>query len=206
LLGIDVSGSVTPVDVPYGTTAAEKVGNVVLGPTGQTVQRLVTDLGNTDVANETGLLSRGLKSLVDSSPTVKQFTNLINALQKDTSNLDARQRENYKLEVVDLWKKALGFIPETESLQRMQIEAMLSLKEMHDTQLDKIALARIAGKNQEAAQMIVQWNALWPEAPITIVDSNRRVLERKQAAKTTKTERTFETLPRRLRPAFPAKE
>lgn len=203
LVGIDVSGSVTPVDVPYGETVAEKVGTLVLGPTGQTIQRLVTDLRNTDIAKDTGVLSRGLQSLVDASPTFKQFSYLIKALRQDTSNLDSKQREAYQLEVADLWKKALGFMPETEALQRMQIAAMLDVKERYDKQLDRIALARLAGDDEEAARLIVQWNALWPEAPIGVNDANQRVKGRRQSAQETKTQRTYEVLPKKIRRVFP---
>jgi hypothetical protein len=202
LVGIDLSGSVNPIDIPQGRNIYEKTGNLIFGPTGQTAIRLYGDLTEEKVAKEIGLIPRGLKSLVDSSPAAKQFVNLVDALQKDTTNYDSKQRATYKLETWDLWKKAFGFRPETESIQRMQFEATMDVKQLYDERLDEVTLARINNNYKKAADLIIEWNARWPEVPITISDTDRRMKERKKAREKTVTERGYEQLPKKVKNLF----
>jgi hypothetical protein len=202
LIGIDLSGSVTPIDVPYGENIYEKTGNIMFGPTGTTAVKVIEDVKRAKVAKEIGLVPRALKSFVDASPTVKQFVYLAKALQKDTANYDAKQRAQYELEVWDLWKKAFGFRPETETIQRMQFEAMISLKKEYDETIDHIVLALIDGDLKETERLITDWHANFPEAPISGESIQRRLLERNLARMLPLTERAFKELPRNLKGAF----
>ena len=202
LIGIDMSGSVTPIDVPYGENIYEKTGNLVFGPTGTTAVKIIEDVKRAKVAKEIGLIPRALKSLVDSSPTVKQFQYLVKALEKDTTNYDAKQRAQYKLETWDLWKKAFGFRAETETIQRMQFEAMMDLKKEYDEVIDHIVLALIDGDTKEAENLITDWHASFPEAPISAESITRRLQERNLARMLPITERAFKELPKGLKGAF----
>lgn len=202
LLGVDLSGSVTPIDVPYGTNVYEKTGNIVFGPTGTTAIKMITDITRSDVAKEIGIIPRGLKSLVDSSASVKQFVFLVKALQRDTSNFDAKQRAMYNLEMWDLWKKAFGFRPETESVQRMQYEAMRSIQDEYDKAVDQVVLSLIEGDQAAAERGIKDWNGMFPEAPISGNTIAARIKSKLMQRELHLTERGFQNLPKNLRVPF----
>jgi len=202
LVGIDLSSSVTPIDVPYGTNIYEKTGNVLFGPTGTTAVKLLTDITRTDVVKETGMVARGLKSLVDSSNSVKQFVFLVKALEQDTSNYDAKQRAMYDLTTWDLWKKAFGFRPESESLQRMQFEAMMSIKTEYDAVIDRITLALVEGDQTGAERMITDWQVSFPEAPISGEAIASRLESKIIRRELQLTKRGFDNLPANLKPIF----
>jgi len=221
LLGVDMSGSLTPLDVPYGRNIPEKIGNTILGASGQQIVRLFTDMASDEVAKEVGLANRALKSIAETSPTIKQFQFLVKALQKDTSTYDTRQRKRYKLEVVDLWKKAFGFRPVEESRQRMIIEAMIEIKMDYDDVCDSLALSlielgsiadlpddytkwpaeakKILSKIQRQAR---NWQATYPEFSITSESVLERIKNRTEAREFTQLQREWVRLSKNLKKAF----
>ena len=202
LMGIDLSSSVTPIDVPFGTNIYEKTGNVLFGPTGTTAVKLLTDITRTDVVKDTGLVPRGLKSLVDSSNSVKQFVFLVKAIQRDTSNFDAKQRAMYELETWDLWKKAFGARPVTESVQRAQHDAMLDLQYGYDATLSEIALALVDGDSKEAERLIENWQVTFPEAPLSGESIVARLKSKLKSREMILTKRGYENLPNNLKHIF----
>jgi len=155
-----------------------------------------------DVAKDIGLIPRGLKSLVESSSSVKQFVFLVKAFQKDTSNFDAKQRASYKLEVWDLWKKAFGFRTETESTQRMQFEAMFDINTEYNKTIDQIVLNLIEGDQKAAEKEITDWNATFPEAPLSGDAIASRIKSKILSREFTLTERGIQNLPKNLRAPF----
>jgi hypothetical protein len=202
LVGIDMSTSVTPVDVPFGRNIYEKTGNIIFGPSGTTAVRLITDITREDVAKEIGVVPRGLKSLVDGSPTVSQFVFLLKALQEDTLTYDAKQRAKHRFDTWELWKKALGFRVESEALQRLNYDGMYDLNEAHKILVDRVSLALIDGRQGDAEEEIRDWNAFFPEAPISgdaIVASIKAKIESREF---TLTERGIQNLPKNLRAPF----
>ena len=202
LVGIDLSTSVTPIDVPFGTNIYEKTGNVLFGPTGTTAVKLITDVTRTDVVKDIGLVPRGLKSLVDSSNSVKQFVFLVKAVQQDTSNFDAKQRALYELETWDLWKKAFGFRPLSESVQRAQHDAMLDLQYGYDATLSEIALALVEGDDTRVNKLIEDWQVSFPEAPLSGESIAARLKSKIRSRELVLTRRGFNNLPNNLKPIF----
>ncbi|MHC4157429.1 MAG: hypothetical protein ACYST6_21315, partial [Planctomycetota bacterium] len=136
------------------------------------------------------------------SPTVKQFVFLTKALEKDTTNYDAKQRAMYELETWDLWKKAFGFRPETETIQRMQFEAQMALKKEYDQTIDHIVLAIIEGNDDAATKYAQEWQTNYPEAPLSSEALVRRLKERVLARELPITVRGLMNLPEPLRALF----
>jgi len=126
----------------------------------------------------------------------------LKAFQKDTSNFDAKQRAAYKLEVWDLWKKAFSFRPVTESVQRMQFEAMYDLNTEYNQVIDHVVLALIEGDQKKAEKEITDWNATFPEAPISGDAIAARIRSKILSREFTLTERGIQNLPKNLRAPF----
>ncbi len=225
LVGVDMSGSISPIDVPYGRTIPEKIGNTVLGPSGQQIVKLVTDMASNEVAKEVGLANRALDSLAQSSPTIKQFQFLTKALEQDTATFDAKQRKQYELEIEDLWKKAFGFRPVDESEQRLFIEAFHAVKNEYDDIADSVALDLIElnelsqgtgglpdnySKWPDESKTITDriqkklrnWQATYPEFPITSESILTRVKNKTRARQYTQLQREWLQLSKNLRGAF----
>ncbi len=225
LIGIDMSGSVEPFDVPYGRTVPEKIGNTVLGPTGQQILKLVTNIASDDVAKDVGVARRALDTIAQTSPTIKQFQFFIKALERDTSTFDAKQRKQYELEVEDLWKKAFAFRPVKESQERLFLEAFFAVKNEYDEIADKIAVDLVElnelsqssdgfsenyGKWSDKSKKITEriqknlknWQATYPEFPITSESILARVKNKTEARQFTQIEREWKRLAKNLRGAF----
>ena len=199
LLGVDISGSISISPVPWGDNVAEKIGNTVLGPTGQTGVAIGVALADKKTAKPMGKPERVYHAVMGTSPAVRQIEWLYKALNKDTSSYDSHQRAMYDLEVRDLWKKALGFRPLEESHQAAQISAALKLKEAYDTALDEAAQKVLADDMTGSEKIVDQWNAIWPESPIRGSDVMRRVKARAKAREQGRIERTERMLPKALR-------
>ncbi|HUT01983.1 MAG TPA: hypothetical protein VM031_05985, partial [Phycisphaerae bacterium] len=206
LLGVDMSGSLTPIDVPYGATAAEKIGNVVLGPTGQDIARLWGDLSESKMAQPREPSERAGRFLLERSPSLSQFYYLYKALDRDTSQYDSKGRRLYELELTDLWRKAGSFRTVHESEQRLVMDALIELKQEYDRTLDGVA-EKLMAKDAEGARAAADnWNARWPEARITTADAVRRMQARQESAETAASGRMVQKLPKKLRRLAPDQE
>ncbi|OHB54877.1 MAG: hypothetical protein A2Y12_05550 [Planctomycetes bacterium GWF2_42_9] len=224
LAGVDIGSSIDPTTISTGRNTSEKIGNTLLGPTGQQVLRLITDLTDTNKAKDVGAVRQAWDSLVSSSPSIKQFQYLVKALEEDTSNYDTKQRQAYNLTVSDLWKKSFAFTPVNEANQRLTIDAMLDLKEQYDETTDKIALDVVkvigaAAKGNlpddfeawpvevqkafaDAGQKIAQWQALYPDAPISNEGILEKIKNRVTSEQLGKLQRTWLALPKPIKMQF----
>jgi hypothetical protein len=202
LVGTDFSGSVGPFDMPYGDTIYDQAGRLLFGPTGQTAIKIIEDVMNREVAKEVGIYKRLEKSVIDQSPSVKQFVYLIKALQQDVSNYDSKQRSQYRLDTWDLWKKAFALRPETETEQRMVYEAMLDIKDEYDAVQDHIVLSIMENNTKKAEELITKWHSEFPEFPITSDSIRSRIINKIESRELTVTMRQFMNLPRALKPYF----
>ncbi len=102
----------------------------------------------------------------------------------------------------DLWKKAFGFTPLNESLQRAQLDGIFSLREEFDKTLDEAVGYLLSNQPKEAAKTISDFNAVFPESSITEQDLQRRKKEREKAKTQTQLERSIETTPHKLYPTL----
>ncbi|MBC8374103.1 MAG: hypothetical protein H8E53_10945, partial [Planctomycetes bacterium] len=211
LASVDMSGSINVVDIPYGRSVPEKIGNAVLGPTGQTVVRALGDLAEEKKVKPMGAGETLLETTITTSPTIKQFKFLLQAIEEDTSSYDSKQRKMYELEVWDLWKKAFGFRAATESKQRMQFEGLLAIKDMYDSTLDT-AVAELLKSEKDATDRserenaavdkLREWNSLYPEWPVTLRDLRRREKARREARTEPLIQRGLRYSPKKVRKAF----
>ncbi len=201
LVGVDITGSIDMFVPPQGSGMQEKIGNLILGPTGQTINQLY-EAEDKKMAIEKGATERTLDILLDTSPAIKQFEYLFKAYEKDTSNYNSYEALNYQLEVEDLWKKALGFTPETESLQRMVVDAMRDLYKQYDETMDEIVTLTISGKYDRAIEEIAKWDAMYPEAPISGKSIEERIANKVKARNLFVTERNYLKLPDNLKKIF----
>jgi len=197
-----MSGSINLIDVPYGRTAQEKIGNLAFGPTGQTISRMVTDLMEEKKAAPTTPLDSLLDTATETSPTVKQLVNLWKALREDTSDFDSRQRRRYELTVGDLWYKAFGFRALSESKQRQQVNAILKMQEMENQVKDRAVQKLLEEDYDGAADELQEWNYRWPEAEITIGDLKERLKSRTEAREKPIVERSLEGATKNVRRIF----
>jgi hypothetical protein len=199
LAGVDLSGSIEIINPPKGGTVQEKIGGVVLGPTGQTLVDIYTAAAETNLARPMGSTERIGRKLLQGSPSVQQIVYLAKALSRDTTDLDPRGREQYKRDLGDLWRKAFGFRTINESRQSAQVEALFRMKEEYDHALDGIATAILAGDESEAERRVNLWNATWPEFPITEDLAAERVKARQKQQTGNAAERMAGTLPKPIR-------
>ena len=211
LVGVDMGGSINVVDIPYGRSTPEKIGNAVLGPTGQTVVRALGDLAEDRRSKPMGTSEILLDTAIRTSPTVKQFRYLIQAIEKDTSNYNAKQQRQYELETWDLWKKAFGFRAVTESKQRAQFEALMWIKDKYDAVLND-AVAELLESDPEAdgwpkataaaSEKLKEWNTLWPDFPVTLAALKQRFISRRRSRVEPLIKRGLRNSPKRVRAAF----
>jgi len=202
LLGVDMSGSVQMIPEARGRSIAESVGEEILGPAGQTVLRTLRGMGEEKTTRPLSAGERAWKQALTTSPTLRQFDELLKALRKDTSSMDTRERQLYAETVWDKWKKAFGFRPMTESKQRMLVEAMWFVKQEYDEMLDKVSALVVEGRIEEAEAILSKWNARWPEAEATLDDVARRVEERVRTREEPAIRRVHRQLPKKLRLQF----
>lgn len=202
LAGVDMSGSINLIDIPYGRNVKEKIGTVALGPTGETAVRMYEAVKERKTARERTPLGAIGKIAVGTSPTVRQFQYLAKALSKDTSNYDSKERGLYELRLADLWRKAFGFRPTTESKQRDQINAIYAIQQKYDAVMDRATLAHIEGDRERATAILQEWNRLWPDFAIQPTDLAQRVKARKSARTETSLQRRLRMAPKRVRGAF----
>ncbi len=201
LVGVDITGSIDMLSPPQGGGMPEKVGNFVLGPTGQTINQLY-EAEDKKMAVEKSMAGRALKVAVDTSPTIKQLDFLLKAYEKDTTNYDSYEALKYELEVSDLWKRALGFTPETETLQRMQIGAMRDLYLQYDNTMEEVVTAIVSGNFEKATKKTIEWDTMFPEAPLTGKTIEQRIESKIKARNLYITERNYLKLPDNLKKLF----
>jgi hypothetical protein len=201
LIGVDLGTSVNILPDLEGQNIPELIGNKMLGPTGQDILHLGAELMEEKTVTEIPAYERIARFAVEHSATARQIEYLMKALDADTSQMDDKGRANYKLEVIDLWKRAAGFRPIAESQQRSQIDALMAYRDQYNDVIDRAVTYTISGNDTAAQAEMAKWNGMFPEHPITRVDLLRRIRSRKEAVKTPAVERQVKQLPRKVRKA-----
>lgn len=199
LAGVDLSGSVNVIETPYGRTSAEKIGNTLLGPTGQTVSRIVSRATDPKKVVDEGIAESIAKGFVETSSTLKQFEALVKWIDGDTSQLDARGRKRNELEGWDLLKKVFGFRTVHESVGRLQLDAIFAFKQEYDGVMDKAARKLAAFDYAGTFSELAKWNSLHPEAWVNLDDVKARAKSRRESKRKTQLERLIDTAPKKVR-------
>lgn len=179
-IGIDMSGSISITQKPFGRNLYEKIGATVAGPTVNTVMQIATNLGaETVVPMSSG--ERIGRALLDSSPAVQQIVNGWKAFNGDNQYYDSTGRLMYKIDPYDAWMKTLAFRTVSESVWQMEYQRLRIIRNEVDAYTNQAA-TQIAGKDLAGArETIRKFNSMYPMAAITMKDVQDRAKNKMRA-------------------------
>jgi hypothetical protein len=177
LLGTDISGSFSVFEEPPGDTLAEKLGNTLLGPTGQTAVRFEEALRIQKKVNDELSALTGGRALLETSPSLNPLRALLDLLNEDTAELDLQGRLRHHQKVGDLWMKAFSLRPVDRSIVSMEIDWIVARQFEYDKAVDQVTRKVLAEKYDEATRIAMDWNAANP----TMMIDNRTIMRRSEA-------------------------
>ena len=196
LIGIDLSNSVMFYNPPFGDSAAEKMGNLVLGPVGGLITSSLGAAMDTKGV-EPNAAKRAFDAVMQRVPMLKSL-DAIRRLWEDDYDFKTPSGElRYKGDAKAVIKQLLGAKPivhERKGDVDMDtfISALLIARKKRDAVLDYAASrsgqAAMAGiplsqDHQEAIeQEVVRWNTMFPEFPIGGTDIVARARRRRASA------------------------
>lgn len=179
LVGVDMSNSAMAFNPPFGSSLAEKVGNIALGPLGSVMTSgLTAALNNKGV--DPSMSGRVFQAMVSRVPLAKEFDAIRRIILNDYDLKTSDGKAKYKADTTDLVKMALGFRPIKDSDLTRLTDNIVMAREKRDSVLDYAAsrygAAMVTGLGvpqelREAIQKDVDnWNAMFPEMAITGTD------------------------------------
>ena len=179
-IGLDMSGSISIMQKPFGRNIYEKIGATVAGPTINTAVQIATNLGAETVVP----MSAGEKigrAVLDSSPAVQQIVNGWKAFNGDNQYYDANGRLMYKVDPYDAWMKTLAFRTVSESVWQMEYQRLRIIRNEVDSYTNEAA-TQLAGKDLAGARATIgKFNAMYPMAAITMKDVQDRAKNKVRA-------------------------
>ena len=210
LIGLDMSNSVMLYNPPFGDNWAERVGNLMGGPLGSVLGSVVGAAGATN-APEPEAGKRVYNALVNSLPIGRELNTLAQLMDGDYDLKDPLGRLRYKASFKDMMKKVLGFRTVNEANIDTAVEAVIEMKGRRDSVLNYAASrygqARVAGVplGEDMEELVKgevdNWNALWPDFPITGDAIAQRTTARANAATQALRERVMRSMPKVIRDA-----
>lgn len=210
LIGVDMSNSVMLYNPPFGDSWAEKVGNLMGGPVGSVLGSVMGAASATN-APEPEAGKRVYNALVNSLPIGRELNTIAQLIEGDYDLRDPLGRLRYKASFTDMMKKVLGFRPVSEANIDTAVNAMMDMKERRDAVVNYAAArygqARVAGitlgedMEKLVKEEVDNWNAMWPEFPITGDAIAQRTAARAQAATQQLRERMLRSMPKVIRDA-----
>lgn len=179
-VGIDLSGSISVWQKPFGRTIYEKAGATFAGPTVNTLLQAYTNLTG-DTVVPMNPLERGYRAFAETSPTIQQMVAAWKAFNGDNAEYDARGRLKYTLDPEDAWIKAGAFRTVDESIWRMEYERLRIIRNEVDRYSDRAATQLAVGNTAEARRILGEFNGMYPMAAMTFKDIKRRAEGKRQA-------------------------
>ena len=179
-VGIDLSGSISVWQKPFGRTIYEKVGATFAGPTVNTLLQAYTNLTG-DTVVPMNPLERGYRAFAETSPTIQQMVAAWKAFNGDNVEYDARGRLKYTLDPEQAWIKAGAFRTVDESIWRMEYERLRIIRNEVDRYSDRAATQLAVGNTAEARRILGEFNGMYPMAAMTLKDIKRRAEGKRQA-------------------------
>lgn len=179
-VGIDLSGSISVWQKPFGRTIYEKVGATFAGPTVNTLLQAYTNLTG-DTVVPMNPLERGYRAFAETSPTIQQMVAAWKAFNGDNAEYDARGRLKYTLDPEQAWIKAGAFRTVDESIWRMEYERLRIIRNEVDRYSDRAATQLAVGNTAEARRILGEFNGMYPMAAMTLKDIKRRAEGKRQA-------------------------
>jgi hypothetical protein len=182
-IGLDLSGSISIWQKPFGRNIYEKIGATVSGPTINTMLQAMTNL-TAETAVPMSITERGSRAILDSSPTAQQAIALWKAFSGDNSTYDARGRLMYKLDPYDQFMKTGAFRTVNETVWNMEYQRLRIIRNEVDSYANKAATLLAGGDTAGARTVLRNFNSLYPMASMTFKDIQTRV-KNKQLSRTT---------------------
>jgi hypothetical protein len=179
-VGLDISGSISLLNKPFGRNIYEKIGATVAGPTINTLIQTATNL-SAETAVEMGYGERATRAIVDSSPSVQPLITLMKMINGDHAYQDAKGRKTFELETSDQWMKLLAFRTVTESNWSMEYQRLRIIRAEVDNASDKAATQLASGNRAEAMATLRKFNSMYPLAAITLADIKQRADNKKKS-------------------------
>jgi hypothetical protein len=182
-IGLDLSGSISIWQKPFGRNIYEKIGATVSGPTINTMLQAMTNL-TAETAVPMSITERGSRAILDSSPTAQQAIALWKAFSGENSTYDARGRLMYKLDPYDQFMKTGAFRTVSETVWNMEYQRLRIIRNEVDSYADKAATLLAGGDTAGARTVLRNFNSLYPMAAMTFKDIQTRV-KNKELSRTT---------------------
>lgn len=179
-IGIDLSGSISVWQKPFGRTLYEKAGATFAGPTVNTLLQAYTNLTG-ETAVPMNPLERGYRAFAETSPTIQQVVAAWKAFNGDNAEYDARGRLKYELDPEQAWIKAGAFRTVDESIWRMEYERLRIIRNEVDYYADQAATQLAVGDTAKAREILSRFNGMYPMAAMTFKDIKRRAEGKRQA-------------------------
>ncbi len=202
LAGLDMSGSFGLIDTPYGNSLQEQIGNLFLGPAGQTSLAITTAALDTK-GTETSASYRALIQAANRIPALKPLVAMDAIVEKiNTGEYNFKSSDGqikFKGDLKDVIIKGLGGRTTEEANVQLLIESISAVTEEYDRTLD-IQAAQIIEAIEKGEDIDItpvnEWNELWGEFPITTDALDSRLKARFKKKDLTRWERFRSTLPK----------
>lgn len=179
-LGIDLSGSISIWQKPFGRNIYEKIGATVAGPTVNTAIQLMTNL-TAETAVPMGAGERLARGLLDSSPAAQQITSLWKLFSGSNEEYDAKGRLKYKLDPQDQFLRTLAFRTVNESIWAMEYQRLRIIRNEVDRYANEAATYLAGGDAATAQKVLREFNSMYPMATMTMKDISRRAKNKLQS-------------------------
>ena len=181
-IGIDLSGSISIWQKPFGRNVYEKIGATVAGPTVNTAIQLMTNL-TAETAIPMGAGERLSRGLLDSSPAAQQIVSLWKLFSGDNAEYDAKGRLKFKLDPEEQFLKAMAFRTVNETVWSMEYQRLRIIRNEVDRYANEAA-TYLAGNDRASAQKVLrEFNSLYPMASMNMGDVERRAKNKLQSRK-----------------------
>jgi hypothetical protein len=197
--GVDISGSIVLFPKPYGRTAYDMIGSFVAGPTLSAFGDIYRSIDNKDAIYQNGF-EEAWQGVYSSSPAAQQIGTFVDIMTKSTEKYDQQGRLQFKRTLADQLRGVMGFRSVKETMESLEYNKILAMVDAQDGAFDEIAALMASGRVVEARKRIMQWNAMFPEAPIPT--SIQRLMKQPDIARRIKRkidDRTMDTRQRRLK-------
>ena len=208
LVGVDMSGSVTLVNPPFGETWQEKLGNLAAGPILSTASSII-GAAMSDNGIEPSSAKRAFSAMMQRIPLGKSINGFVRLLTGDFDFKDPAGRLRWKGDFKDAIRTMLGARPIAQANLDTFVGAILEMTEKRNEVLNFAALrfgqAKLAGMDIPEGMMktiraeVDNWNSLWPEFPISGDDIFTRATARQETALMSLRERILKSSPAALR-------
>jgi hypothetical protein len=163
--GVDISGSIVLLPKPYGRTTYDMIGGFLAGPTLSAIGDIYTSLTDKNAVYQSGF-DEIWKGVYASSPFFQQIGTGIDLIAGDAEKYDKQGRLQFRRTTGDQIRGIMGLRTVRESLESLEYQKVVAMKEAIDAILDEISTLIASGDMYEARKKVMYWNQMFPEAPL----------------------------------------